>query len=197
MLSESMKRFQLAALCLLVAGTGTLTTAAEPLAVQDGTAAATMQSVFANRLRDGGFWRQDNPEFEPGTIAPKYWMQVWSRGPGDEVVIVDAYEVRANNACTALIHIVYRYDRETGLIKSSAFGANGMSGQGVMEFEGTVTRSDVTLQLPGGGEMRMRDREDQGSGDVVVVEVEMWDGDGWTTGESTSWKRAAHGPECE
>jgi hypothetical protein len=155
-----------------------------------------MQSVFANRVRDGGFWRQDNEAFEKDADVPRYWMQVWRNGPGSEVVIVDAYEVKANNTCSALVHIVYSYDREKGRIQSNAYGANGLFGHGVVKLEGTVTSSEITLQLPGGGERRMRERQNQWASEAVVVEAETWDGTAWAPGEPRTWHRSAQGLPC-
>jgi len=171
-------------------------TGAEPVAGQEVSAAQVMQSVFANRLRDGGYWRQDNPNFRDGADAPKYWMQVWRDGPGGEVVIVDAYAVKADNTCSAMIHIVYTYDRKSGRIHSRGFGANGISGHGVVEFDGTVTSTETTIQLPNGQEVRMRDREDQGAPEAVTIEAETWDGKDWTPDQSVTWRRSAKGLPC-
>lgn len=188
--------FQLVTLSVVATVAGATMLSAASSAGQEPTAAEVMQSVFANRVRDGGFWRQDNEDFEEGADVPEYWMQVWRNGPGDEVVIFDAYAVMADNTCSALIHVVLTYDPESGRIRSDGYGANGMSAHGVMEFEGTVTSGEMTLQLPGGREMRMRDREDQGAPDRIVVEAETWDGEGWTRGEPATWHRSANGPPC-
>jgi hypothetical protein len=185
-------RFAFTCLALAI---GTFTPVAEAAASQEASAAEVMQSVFANRVRDGGFWRQDNEAYEEGSDAPKYWMQVWRYGPGAAVVIVDAYAVGAND-CSTLMHIVYSYDPATGGIRSNAFGLNGISGHGVVDFEGTVTRGEATILLPGGREIRMRDREDQGGAEEVVVEAETWDGEAWNPGSPATWRRSMEGLPC-
>lgn len=171
--------------------------ATPPLASEDTRPEDVMQSVFGNRVRDGGFWRQDNQEFKEGLDVPQYWMQVWRSGPGGEVVIVDAYEVRANSTCSALMHIVYTYDQATGHIESHAFGAHGVTGHGVAEFKGTVTTNEATIRLPGGREVKMRDREDHGAAEAVLVEAETWDGKTWKPGKPATWRRSAHGLPCD
>lgn len=163
---------------------------------QKATPAEIMQSVFGNRVRDGGYWRQDNAEFQDGAAVPKYWMQVWRSGPGGEVVIVDAYEVMASDSCTALMHIVYSFDPAAGRIESHGFGAHGISGHGVMEYQGTVTTNEATIRLPGGREVRMRDREDHGAAEAVVVEAETWDGKAWKPGKAATWRRSDEGLPC-
>jgi len=170
--------------------------ATEPAIDEPPSAAQVMQAVFGNRLRDGGSWRQDNPDYEEGSDTPAYWMQTWRNGPGDEVVLVDAYEVMADRSCSALIHIVYTFDRESGRIETHGFGANGMSGHGEMEHEGTVTSTEVTLRLPGGREVRMRDREDHGAGDEIAVRAETWNGEDWVAAPPVTWHRSTQGPPC-
>jgi hypothetical protein len=188
---------RLAVPALLMVPVCLTTRATASAASEDATPQDVMQSVFGNRVRDGGFWRQDNQEFKDGVDVPRYWMQVWRNGPGGEVVIVDAYEVRANSACSALMHIVYTYDQATGHIESHAFGANGISGHGVAEFKGTVTTNEATIRLPGGREVKMRDREDHGAAEAVVVEAETWDGKTWKPGKPATWRRSTQGLPCE
>lgn len=193
----SIALLRLALPVLLSTAVNASTATADPVAGQEATPAEIMQSVFGNRLRDGGFWRQDNKDFKEGSDAPKYWMQVWRMGPGGEVVVVDAYEVNANNACSALMHIVYTYDQATGRIESHGFGANGVSGRGVIEFKGTVTTNEATIRLPGGREAKLRDREDHGASEAVVVESENWDGKAWKPGRSVTWRRSEQGLPCD
>ena len=187
-------RLTAVAVCPLLA-VGALAVA-EPASSQSSKANEVMQSVFANRLRDGGFWRQNNPDFAGEAHLPAYWMQVWRNGPGGEVVIADAIEVKGDGTCSPLIHLVFRYDPESDRIVSAAFGAGGLSGSGVMTYSGSQTSNEATLNLPGGGEMRMRDHEDHGAGDSVTVNVEIWDGETWTPGDPVTWHRSASGPGC-
>lgn len=181
---------------LLLLGTSINTSFSKVSAENDVAPSSVMESVYGNRIANGGFWRKFNDAYEEGNGQPRFWAQKWRFGPGNESVIVDAYQVSDENTCSGVIHIVYYYDQDENIIKSYGFGGHGMRASGRIQFDGSNTSNEATLTFPNSDDIRMRDHENHGDLSKVTVEVEIWNGENWVESAPAIWSRATTIAPC-
>jgi len=148
-------------------------------------------------VTDGsGAWTQQNEDFSIGGDAPKYWLQIARRGPGDLSIVRDAYAVSEDGVCTLLNHSVSGWKAENQVAK--AFGVSpGILMEGEFSFpESNKAQLDMVISMPDGTSFEMRDLTDFAT--IGVQSVQAWrkqNGE-WALANAVEWVKSDQGNPC-
>jgi hypothetical protein len=177
----------------VLGGTTTIVVAAAYGRAHDiGQAKKPLETAMGYYVEGAAAWRQENPAYEAGGEAPRFWIREYRWGPGRDVLLADAYAVFDGERCEPLIHFVHTWKAAEERVANQTFGANGMHLQGSSWRESpTNLVTEAEGRLPDGSSIRLRDVSDLSNPHQYVSVGHRWDGQAWVALDTARWERAA------
>lgn len=156
-----------------------------------GQTGKPLEKAMGYYLEGAAAWRQDNPDYETGGEAPRFWIREFRWGPAHDVLVADAYAVFDGERCEPLMHFVHTWDSVQSRVTNQAFGPGGMHLQGSTWYESPTTAvTEGQGQLPNGSTLRIRDVSDLSDPLTYSSVGHRWEGEASVAGDTARWMRA-------